>query len=520
MSLPFTLNTAQEWLDNIPTFLISLDASSEFVTNNEAPEYIASKLSLYFTHTPQQFGEKIILILKNASDPGKFVLLKSLLRASRIWPDLIQIEGVQPALTELALTTDKIFSNLAFDLSKKLDEVISEVYHDKNIEESRLTLEEEPFAESKRSEEPSLLSTDFDHSGYKSKKKARTLSPPESLAPKSQPIPSILKESKPAPPPGTSEPSSPKPELSSAVSPPPPPARTTPSPASEPSAGSAPPSPKRVALPEEDAFEVEDEEDFSKLDDISDDAEFTEKQEKSASLSEKISSDSSIKDSQQIFTHVHYYNRMNSHKIYPFTVSLSSIAKKVRRQRIGNILSGEREAETQAEFELKAHTRQIMVEPLISGCLVQPNFQYVDPDKLPAELTFYITPLVESGLQATKLQGFLIIKSELGTILQKMPLSDISVVSNRVSKLAAVVGAIGGASLPVLDFLFPLGLQNAVTDQLTYILPEIANLINVRELLTVGQMSIFVTCIGFGLLWYWKKGRSKLAPRERLSINL
>jgi hypothetical protein len=187
---------------------------------------------------------------------------------------------------------------------------------------------------------------------------------------------------------------------------------------------------------------------------------------------------------------------------------------------MSNIMSGERETETQAEFELDTHTRQIMVEPLISGCLVQPIFQYVDPDKLPAELTFYITPLVESGLQSTKLQGFILIKTELGTILQKLPLSDISVVNNRISKLAAIVGAIGGASLPVLDFLFPLGLQNALSDQLTYTLPEISNSINVRDLLTVGQISIFVLCMSFGLLWYWRKGRSKLAPRKKLSINL
>ncbi|MCK4849144.1 MAG: hypothetical protein KAT16_08975, partial [Candidatus Heimdallarchaeota archaeon] len=149
MSLPFTLNTAQEWLDNIPTFLISLDASSEFLSNNEAPEYIASKLVLYFKHTPQQFGEKIIEILKNASDPGKFVLLKILLRVSQIWADLIKIEGVQPALTELALTTDKIFSDIAIDLSKKLDEVTSVVHRDIESEERYLGPEEDRFPESK-----------------------------------------------------------------------------------------------------------------------------------------------------------------------------------------------------------------------------------------------------------------------------------------------------------------------------------------------------------------------------------
>ena len=496
MSLPFTLNTAQEWLDNIPPFLLSLDPSSEFVSNNEISEYFASTLLLFFNQAPHEFGRKVIFILENASDPGKYVFLKTLLGVSEIWADLVKIEGVHPALTELALTTDKIYSNTAFNLSKKLEEVASEIFRVAAIEERLVTPVGEEFGsfdESELSEKSSLSSGAFGRSEPKAKKKSRTLSPPEAAAPKSQPLPAMMKEFKTAPPPA-------------------------PSPA--PSVGSAAPIPAKSSLPESASFEIEDKEDSSEIDDFSRDLEFKKEDTLAKPLSEPISADSTITDSKQIFTHVHYYNRMNSHKIYPFTVSLSSFAKKVMRQQIGNIISGEREAETQADFELSRDTNQIMVEPLISGCLVQPTFQYVDPEKLPAELTFYVTPLVESGLQATKLQGFLIIKSELGTILQKMPLSNISVVSNRVSKIAAIVGAIGGASLPVMDFLFPLGLQNAVTDQLSYALPEIANSINIRELLTVGQISIFVLCISFGIFWYWRKGRSKLAPREKLSINL
>ena len=496
MSLPFTVNTAQEWLDNIPPFLVSLDLSSEFVSNDEIPEYFASTLLLFFNQAPHEFGRKVLFILENASDPGKSIILKTLLGVSKIWTDLVKIEGVQPALTELALTTDKIYSKTAFSLSKKLEEVTSEIFRVAAIEESLITPvgeEFDSFDESELSEKSSLSPGAFGRSEPKAKKKSRALSPPGTAAPKSQPVPAMMKEFKPAPPPA-------------------------PSPA--PSVGSTAPIPAKSSLPESAPFELEEEEDSSEMDDFSSALEFKKEDRLAKPLSEPISADSTVTDSKQIFTHVHYYSRMNSHKIYPFTVSLSSFAKKVMRQRIGNIISGEREAETQADFELSGDTNQIMVEPLISGCLVQPTFQYVDPEKLPAELTFYVTPLVETGLQATKLQGFLIIKSELGMILQKMPLSNISVVSNRVSKIAAIVGAIGGASLPVMDFLFPLGLQNAITDQLSYALPEIADSINIRELLTVGQISIFVLCISFGIFWYWRKGRSKLAPREKLSINL
>ncbi|MHA1513197.1 MAG: hypothetical protein ACTSRJ_03950, partial [Candidatus Hodarchaeales archaeon] len=153
MSLPFTLNSPQEWLDKIPTFLISLNTSTEYGLSNNTPVYIASKLVLYFNHSPQQFGRKIVEILTNASDTGKFVLLKILLRGSPIWADLIKIEGVQPALTELALTTDKMYSIYAIDLSKKLDEITSVVKHDIFSLESIPALEEEPFTEDKIFEE-------------------------------------------------------------------------------------------------------------------------------------------------------------------------------------------------------------------------------------------------------------------------------------------------------------------------------------------------------------------------------
>jgi hypothetical protein len=161
-----------------------------------------------------------------------------------------------------------------------------------------------------------------------------------------------------------------------------------------------------------------------------------------------------------------------------------------------------------------------MVELLISGCLIQPNFQYVDPDNLPVELTFYITPLVEAGYQASKIQGQLLLKNDVGIILQNLPLSDIFVVSNRISKIAAIIGAVGGGTLPALDFLFGVNLQEALTGQLEYTAPDIARSVDVRSLITASQIAIFFIFISIGLLWWWRKGRSKRAPEEKLAINI
>jgi hypothetical protein len=82
------------------------------------------------------------------------------------------------------------------------------------------------------------------------------------------------------------------------------------------------------------------------------------------------------------------------------------------------------------------------------------------------------------------------------------------------------VGAIGGGTLPALDFLFGVNLQEALTGQLEYTAPDIASSIDIRSMITVGQITIFIIFISIGLLWWWRKGRSRRAPEERLSINL
>jgi hypothetical protein len=98
-------------------------------------------------------------------------------------------------------------------------------------------------------------------------------------------------------------------------------------------------------------------------------------------------------------------------------------------------------------------------------------------------------------------------------------LQDVHIVSNRISKIAAIVGAIGGGTLPALDFLFGVSLQEALSGQLAYTAPEIAESIDIRSAITVTQIAIFILFIGFGLLWWWRKGRSRRASRERLPVS-
>ncbi|MHA2108766.1 MAG: hypothetical protein ACXABU_03515 [Candidatus Hodarchaeales archaeon] len=508
MSLPFSISSAQDWIVHVPSFLASLEEYSDYVKNAGATSYLANTLVQVINEAKDEILNTIHSILKDSSTVGKFVMIQILFHASEIWTDLVEFNRIQPALTALALSPDKLFTKDAIQLSQKLESISSGGLLGEKAEDTLIyEAEDREFAKSAPSRE------DFYGSLTSEKKKAKRSAPPPSPAP-GMPMPTPQPAPKASPPPAPmverAEPSPPPPSVSVGAR----------------AAGAA-----RSIITEKEVFgEAEEELELAMeepvpaeeaaeeaLEDLIKD-DFKSK-DIATSGSVDVGSAQGVPEPKSVFTHVHYFNRMNSRKTYPFTVSLTSAAKKVRARKM-HILSGERETEKQAEFELDHLTRQIMVELLISGCLVQPNFQYVDPDNLPVELTFYITPLVEAGYQASKIQGQLLLKNDVGIILQNLPLSDIFVVSNRISKIAAIIGAVGGGTLPALDFLFGVNLQDALTGQLEYTAPDIASSVNIRSLITTSQIAIFFIFISIGLLWWWRKGRSKRAPEEKLAINL
>ncbi|MHA1978451.1 MAG: hypothetical protein ACW98F_04860 [Candidatus Hodarchaeales archaeon] len=505
MSLPFSISSAHDWISHVPSFLSSLGEYSDFVKNVGAKSYLANTLVQVFYEEKDDILSTIYSILKESSDVGKFVMIQVLFHASDIWSDLVEFERIQPALTALALSPGKLYTNDAIELAKKLDEMTSGGFMKEKDEEALIfKAEDRDFAKSA----PEAVRDEFYRSPSPEKKKAK-----RSIAP-------------PSPAPGKAMPT-PQPALK--ASPPPAPLRERPESSPQPpsvSLGAHATGAARSTIAEKEVFdeaeeELEPMEESIATDESLDDLVMEDSKPKKDVSAETIDAVSSqvIPESKNVFTHVHYFNRMNTRKTYPFTVSLSSAAKKVRARKM-HILSGERETEKQAEFELDHLTRQIMVELLISGCLIQPSFQYVDPDNLPVELTFFITPLVEAGYSASKIQGQLLLKSDVGLVLQNLPLSDIFVVSNRISKMAAIIGAVGGGTLPVLDFLFGVNLQDALTGQLEYSVPDIASDIDIRSLITTSQIAIFIIFISIGLLWWWRKGRSRRAPEEKLAINL
>jgi hypothetical protein len=220
-------------------------------------------------------------------------------------------------------------------------------------------------------------------------------------------------------------------------------------------------------------------------------------------------------------THVHYYSKMLSRKTYPLHITLSRVAREIAKDK-SHFLSGEKETETRGEFELTDVTKRLVVEPLLSGCLVQPSSQFVDPraQNLPKVLTFFVTPLVDAGFRTTSLSGSISIKSETGTTLLKLDLPDLAVASHRVSKTAAIVGTVGGGIMPAFDLLFNAGLQVTLASQLASINPQLDRAFDMLGVVMGAQVLFFMIAIGIAILWYWKKGRAKIAPDRASTLQL
>ena len=145
MSLPFTIYSAQDWLSSVPPLLLSEEKSSELTTNEEAQEYLASTLIKYFQYSQESFLESIVSILEGASDSGKYIMIKVLFRSESLWNDFARKTRLRAALSELALLPDKVYTQDANSLSKKLMDLT--FYSTRRDEHIEATKEEEKLEE-------------------------------------------------------------------------------------------------------------------------------------------------------------------------------------------------------------------------------------------------------------------------------------------------------------------------------------------------------------------------------------
>ncbi|MCK5603889.1 hypothetical protein KAR91_18525, partial [Candidatus Pacearchaeota archaeon] len=406
MFFPFSLKSASNWLDFVPEFLLTIPEDSKYIYNNEFHQFLASTLETFFTQAPTEFLSAILAILKEAPEPGKYIILETLLHAEAIWEALAQDETFQPALTELALSTDKLYSKNAAFLSSNLEDLYSprdeeevttsEAMHEKKEEEAseEMVLDDilgEAFEEISSEKLKKETITDSDISSIEEEEISPAEPTPPGTPPSAEPTSGAARRA-PSRPPGAapSAPSAPAPK----VIPPPPPSPRPP-----------PPMPSAATAKPADIIHSDDEKIAKKRKKVV--REGVEKEVEAQPIPPPIISPETSKP-ETIHTHVHYYSRMNPRKTYPFTVTLSKIAKIIAADKM-HFLSGEEEKETRGEFELLDATKRLIVEPLLSGCLVQPTSQFVDPrpQNLPKELTFFITPLVEAGFRSTPLNGSL-----------------------------------------------------------------------------------------------------------------
>lgn len=491
MFFPFTINSAANWLDFVPKYLISLE-DNNYVQDKGFHQHISSTLETYFYESKESFFTAIKSILTTGTEYGKYVMLESLLLSKKIWKELGQVYDIQPILTELALSPDRIYAKSAIKLSTHLEEFF-------NTNQTISALKEESEEEGEDAfDSDDILEEIF--SEKTSERKMKIPPPPGAGLPPPSPAPSVSLSST-----ATAGPSRSRSEIPSSPSDTPP----LPKPATP-----------KVPAPEEKPEPVTTGKYIEK--EIKDEAPKRKKKAKKEK-SKPIPSETYEEPKKgTLHTHVHYFSRMNPRKTYPFTVSVSRIAKAIKADKT-HFLSGEEETETRGEFEVPDDaTKQLIVEPLIPGCLIQPTFQYFSPQpkNLPKEMTFFVTPLIEVGFRATSLSGSLYVKNDLGLVLLKLDLPRLAVTSHRVSHVLATLGTIGGGAMPALDFMFGGNIQAAVVDQLSIYLPALAEQIDMWWILTGAQVAIFTGALGLGLLWWWKKSRAKLAPKHTLVLQL
>ncbi|MFX1517942.1 MAG: hypothetical protein ACFFC6_16695 [Promethearchaeota archaeon] len=509
MYFPFSLKSASNWLDFVPELLSSLPIDSKYVDNKEFHNYLASTLEAFFPEASDQFLLTIFTLLMEATDAGKYVVLQTLLLAEGVgvWEALAQDETFQPLLAGLALSTDKIYAKSAAAFSSKLEEFL--------IPEAEEAMPELYEKEAEALDEAALddilegaleeISSERFRSRAAPEKRAAKRAAPTLSAPHPQPTTAPKPPgSAPASPPTTTIAGPPAPKAA-------PPAEPSPPPPAAAGFGAPPPAPvpMRTAEPATREEEVLTKRKKADIDMVK---------------SEVVADTPPVpKESpaDTMHTHVQYYSRMLSRKTYPLVVTLSRIAKEIAKDK-SHFLSGEKEKETRGEFELKDVTKRLVVEPLLSGCLVQPSSQFVDPrsQNLPKVLTFFVTPLVDAGIRATSLTGSVSVKTETGTVLLKLSLPELAVTSHRVSKTATLIGTVGGGAMPALDLLFGVNLQVTLANQLAYINPQLDRAFDMLWVVMGAQVLLFLSAIGIAFLWWYKKSRAKVAPDRSSTLSL
>ncbi len=504
MFFPFSLQSASNWLDSVPNYLLTLPEDSKYINHKEFHHYLASTLEAFFSESPSEFLSTILTILKKATEAGKYVILETLHLASVIWEKLAQYEKIQPVLTELALSTDKLYSKSATTLSSKLEDIPLTHEEEETVEEAMSKREEVAAFDEVVLDD--ILEGALEELTSEKLKLEVTPEIAEST-PSSTPPPKPALKAPPGPPGGVPHPSRPVARAAPPI--------LQPAPSTPPT--EAPP-PVTTAAPTKAAENLD-----IRGEEISKKRKKAIKEEFKTEIEEPTVTPK-ISKPETIHTHVHYYSRMNPRKTYPFTVTLSQIAKKIAADK-KHFLSGEEEKETRGEFELLDITKRLVVEPLLSGCLVQPTSQIIDPrpQNLPRVLTFFITPLVEAGFRTTSLEGSLFVKDERGIVLLRLDLPELAVASHRVSQVAALIGTIGGGAMPAVDSLFGVNLQVTMAGQLAYLLPQLARSFDMMWMITIAQVLLFVGAIGCAILWWWKKGRAKIvkvAPERTMTLQL
>mgnify|MGYP005851801621 CR=1 FL=1 len=97
---------------------------------------------------------------------------------------------------------------------------------------------------------------------------------------------------------------------------------------------------------------------------------------------------------------VEYYDRMNPEQNYILKLNISDLRLADVETR-ENLLTGERITQKKDKLKILLEDPNVLIRPLFPGCLVTPQEQGTNFDSVEDELSFHITPLVKTEINAS-----------------------------------------------------------------------------------------------------------------------
>ena len=192
-----------------------------------------------------------------------------------------------------------------------------------------------------------------------------------------------------------------------------------------------------------------------------------------------------------------YFDVMNPEKYYPLHLLISDTAQKSEGP-TENLLTGERITKKVENLAFEVESSLIKVRPVFPGCSVVPQEIITDLQYPEDGITFYITPLVKSKIEDSRIEFIDYKENLIGKIDCPCEVKD-----PRYSRVVALYGILA-SSVPKILTLFGFDYLNEL--ELTNVLPFLVNIFNTLSLGNFVAIAGIILSLIISIIIYYKRG--------------